>query len=305
MKAEAVAEAEAGADGLPPSQEAACRYANVEEVWADMLGELKGEHPTTWLRVTGFPPGTEANYSALLARKLADLCGDVYGEPLPADVFEDPDGQVVAVPLCAVGYQEKTMVGATTMDTCWRQQSKIRLVEVMKRVMLDGRGVVTTNECPTLVASADYRGRPLADLPLSFAHGSGSTRLMAGHCAMALLLKLSAKKVPWEVPAVKKLLKSLARMRALVVVQTAKQRAVAAMRAAALLMSESNRSGTERIDARREEKRRYEKMIEDKRREEKMREEKRREDKRREEKRREEKRREEKREERRREEKSR
>ena len=125
----------------------------------------------------------------MLVAKLADHCGEAYKMPLPDDVFED-DGQVVMIPLVAVGYQAKTQVGAASMDTCWRQQSKIRLVQVMKKAVLDGRGIVTSNECPTLVASADFRGKPVAELVHCFAHGTGSTRLMAGHCTVALLLQL-------------------------------------------------------------------------------------------------------------------
>lgn len=110
-------------------------------------------------------------------------------------------------------------------------------MSIIDRALRDKKGLRTDMESVTLVASQSMKACSFNAVQFACAHGVGSSRVMAGHVALAALMSLARTRSPWGLPEVAKLLKTLASMKALVVVQTVKQRAAAAMRAPIIVYS--------------------------------------------------------------------
>lgn len=139
-------------------------------------------HPTQWLRST-VPDQAEPmqNYGFQLANAIGGLVD--WDQALPEQVFAEGGGTAI-IPLTMVGFQEKSHHGAgaeAAMTTCWREHSKVRLLEVVHSVMLGGRGLSTSTELPHVVVHPSMRDVPFKNLVFVCPHGAGSTRLMAAH----------------------------------------------------------------------------------------------------------------------------
>lgn len=104
-------------------------------------------------------------------------------------------------------------------------------MSIIERAMKDKKGLRTDNETITLVVGPSMKSQGFDKLMFCCPHGVGSSRIMAGHVLIAALMKLAMTKNPWQLPEIQKLLKTLVNVKALLVVQTVKQRAAAAMRA--------------------------------------------------------------------------
>ena len=89
------------------------------------------------------------------------------------------------VPLTVVAYAETVSMaddGSVTMDTCWKDVSRVRLLSVVHRCIVGGKGLETRTEIPTLVVSSAWSGRPVRDLKFSCPHGTMTTRLLGPWC---------------------------------------------------------------------------------------------------------------------------
>lgn len=149
---------------------------------------------------------------------------------LPEKVFTKQGG-VVEVPLTLVAFNE-SVVGpdGSQLATCWKDISKCRLMSVIQRTIVGGKGLDTSVDLPSLVVSMDMNGRRLADLRFCCAHGGCTTRLMGAHFALRMMLTLEANfKNPRSLPQVQKLFQSLAQMSCHCRIMTAAERTVWAL----------------------------------------------------------------------------
>jgi hypothetical protein len=97
-------------------------------------------------------------------------------------------GGAIQLPITAVAFGAATPMAGQLVDSCWRAVSKCRCMSVLERIFLGGKGLDTSTDLPTLVVDIDMRGKTLEELIHIMPHASGSTRLMAGHIALRLLL---------------------------------------------------------------------------------------------------------------------
>ena len=143
------------------------RYSSPEELWADAMRLLDNGtvHPIQWLR-NSVPDTQEAmqNYHKQLSDLILD--GASWDLVLPAHVFADAGGMAV-LPLTVVGFQAKTAYSAGTeqpMTTCWREISKVRLLEVVRSVLVGGRGLMTNTELPHIIVHPSLRDQTVKQL---------------------------------------------------------------------------------------------------------------------------------------------
>jgi len=199
------------------------RYADIEELYADVLRLLGDQHPIDWVR-------------ECVAESYFEGCRRLFGGlvdwdmQLPEKVFANRGG-VAEVPLTMVAFGE-FVVGpdGKHMSTCWKEVSKCRLMSVLRRTIVGGKGLDTNTELPALVVSPDMQRRNLSDLQFCCAHAGCTTRLMGAHVALRMILALeSIGKNPCGLPQVQKLLESLARMSCHCRFMTAAERTVWAL----------------------------------------------------------------------------
>ena len=106
------------------------RVEDVIKAVHDMIP--KDQHPYDWLREQ-VPAEQMPNYFAQLGA-LMDAAGakPEWDMMLPVEVFDDPDGADLQVPLTLANFQMMTCVDdGKQMETCWRQHSKIRVMAVV------------------------------------------------------------------------------------------------------------------------------------------------------------------------------
>ena len=211
------------------------RVEDVIKAVHDMIP--KDQHPYDWLREQ-VPAEQMPNYFAQLGA-LMDAAGakPEWDMMLPVEVFDDPDGADLQVPLTLANFQMMTCVDdGKQMETCWRQHSKIRVMAVVEKTLLDKKGANTSMEKPALVAAKQMAGIAVGGLAFACAHGVGSTRLMGWHVLAHALVKLHSSDRPiLEVTQVTKFLKSIAKMSVSMAVQDAAKRGRMAMSATAPL----------------------------------------------------------------------
>jgi len=120
-------------------------------------------------------------------------------------------GGVIQVPLTAVAFGDAVAMGGETVDACWRAVSKCRCLAVLERIFLGGQGLDTSTDLPTLVVDVNMRGKTLDALIYALPHASGSTRLMAAHIALRILIVFeSAMGKVMHLPEVQAALRSFA-----------------------------------------------------------------------------------------------
>jgi hypothetical protein len=201
-------------------------YANVAEVWEEILGILGSDNPIDWVRSAD--RGHIDNYfdgSVMLWEKLnIPVRWDV---TLPNECLTK-QGSIIALPLTFAAFQER--VGG--METCWKQVSKVRCMDVLKRIFMGAKGLETDAELPTLVVQPEFATMPLKELKFVSAHAGCTTRLMAAHVAMRLLIYLDMngkRKNLFEVPEVMQAVASFARLNCHCRIMTASERTVLAL----------------------------------------------------------------------------
>ena len=136
------------------------------------------------------------------------------------------------VPLTVVAYAETVSMaddGSVTMDTCWKDVSRVRLLSVVHRCIVGGKGLETRTEIPTLVVSCAWSGRPVRDLKFSCPHGTMTTRLLGAHCALRAVMILSEHRNAMDLPQVQALVRSLSYMTVCFRALSAEKRTVLAL----------------------------------------------------------------------------
>ena len=138
------------------------------------------------------------------------------------------------VPLTVAAYAETVNMeandsGSVSMDTSWRAVSRVRLLAVMHRCIVGGKGLETGSEVPTLIVSRAWAERRVCDLKFSCPHGTMTTRLLGAHCALRATILLSESRNAMHLPEVKALVDSLSFMTVSFQAISAEERTVVAL----------------------------------------------------------------------------
>lgn len=201
-------------------------YTTAAELWADIMDFMQDDHPVNWIRLL-----PSRNYHELLLALLRPAGG--WHTPVPDEAFsaDNKRGLMMEVPISVVAFQETVDMGGVFMDTCWKTVSKVRVLDVMHRCLMGGKGLETDAEVPTLVTSTAWAGQGLqvGDLKLCCPHGTMTTRLMGAHCVLRATMIMAGQRNPWELPEVKALVDSLSRMRVTFKVISNEERTVLAL----------------------------------------------------------------------------
>jgi len=161
---------------LPAYESASALRSDIEALWAN-------GHPYEKLRNEVVPPDSESNYYEFLRRNLQPYLPAARGfEPcLPDQLFDDMEADC-PLPLTYVGFRAETLLpNAQPMTTTWRAHSKIRVMNVVRRLLEGKQGLNTKRERLWLVAHESMKGADADDLRFGLPHGIGSTRLMSAH----------------------------------------------------------------------------------------------------------------------------
>ena len=156
---------------------------------------------------------------------------------VPARAFDPSNkkGVIMEVPLTVAAYAETVNMeanesgGVSSMDTCWKAVSRVRLLAVMHRCIVGGKGLETNSEVPTLIVSRAWAGRRVCDLKFSCPHGTMTTRLLGAHCALRATIMLSESRNAMHLPEVQALIESLSFMTVCFRAISAEERTVLAL----------------------------------------------------------------------------
>jgi hypothetical protein len=201
-------------------------YADVEDVWSDIVGILGSEHPVEWVRST--TRGHRDNYFDGCVKLWERLQATVDWEKVFPAACLSKQGGIVSLPLTFAALEER--IG--DLETCWKQVSKVRCMDVLKRIFVGGKGLETDVELPTLVVQMEFADKPLRELKFLSVHAGCTTRLMAAHTAMRLMIFLDMqghRKNLFDVPEVAQAAISFARMNCHCRLMTAAERTVWAL----------------------------------------------------------------------------
>lgn len=200
-------------------------YTSIVDVWEDIKNILGGSHPIDWVRSPDRGPA-DNYYDG--CRRLWEVLppGSVdMGRQLPDSVLTKHGG-IIAVPVTFAAYAER--VGE--MTTCWKEVSKVRCLRVLERIFVGGKGLETDTDLPMLVVQEHFRGKTLDELRFACVHAACTTRLMAAHSAMRLILALQGMgRDPLKLPEVMRVLQSLSNMNCHCRLMTASERTVWAL----------------------------------------------------------------------------
>ncbi len=100
-------------------------YADVEDVWSDIVGILGSEHPVEWVRST--TRGHRDNYFDGCVKLWERLQATVDWEKVFPAACLTKQGGIVSLPLTFAGFEER--IG--DLETCWKQVSKVRCMDVL------------------------------------------------------------------------------------------------------------------------------------------------------------------------------